>query len=403
MKTSVLAAAALSAALLAPGCGGGDGEKQPSDPVAGNGGGATSTPAADLEAECRAASLRWKTLRVVYKAEGGNPTTVTLAAEQGGRIVLRADPGPAIALDGAWCSFRVPGPGGKSLADRAPIGYLHAAARAVAAGSELPPRGESPALPPYRVTADLSLSLDPAGHAERHMSLQFNFEESPSFGWLAAVRVAEGVTVRGDEKIAVAQGPAGRIAVDRATGALLDWVLEPPDGRAARLHAESLEVDQPLDPALFRLDGDPAPRSLSRRNLLSWTLSLLNRSRPGSTEEETKRFELFVRAYYRAAWTDAELDVLAEAGAAKRREAARRLKEEHPEATAEDIAAASGRAALAPIEEALEKPFAADIDALFRMLPRIESAEARQQLMMIVGKAAWDEVVSPAFERSAGK
>lgn len=401
MKTSIFHATCLFAALLAAGCGGGDGEKKDPGPEAGNGGGSLP-PAADLEAECRAASLRWKTLRVVYKAEGINPATVTLAAEQGGRIVLRADPGPAIALDGAWCTFRVAGPDGRPLADRAPIGYLHAAAVAIAAGQELPPRGEAPDLPPRRTTADLALSLDPAGHAERHMSLQFNLQESPVFGWLGALGVAEGVTVRADDKVALSQGPAGRIAIDRATGVLIEWVLEPPDGRAARIRAESVEVDQPLDPALFRLDGDPAPRSLSRKNLLLWTVSLHRRAGAANAEEEFRRFGLFLRAYYRAAWTDDDIDKLAEAGAAKRRDTARRLKEEHPEATAEDIATASSRTALEPIGEALDQPFRDDVEALFRLV-RAESPEVKRQIALLANKAMSEEVAVPAFERSAKK
>jgi len=355
-------------------------------------------PRADLEAECLASAGKWKTIRIEYDVEGASPARVTFAMERGGRVLLRAEPGPTIVLDGGWNSFRTLDESGKVVLARVPVGSLLASATAVLEGKPIPPRGEPPPVPPDRAIADIALSLSPKGQAERHLTIAFSLSDRPAFGWLDRLRPSEGVTIRAVDRSAVASGPAGRVVIDRDTGALLDWTLEPPAGRPSRIRATSLEVDKPLDPEIFVLAGSPAPPVMCRQILLTHTINFCLQLASGGSDR-TPRVLAMARAYYRHGWTAAEIDRLAGLGAARRNEVARRLKEANPDIAQSEIDAAASQAAVTPIADALEAEVRDEVQ-LFARLARPKDPGGFQEAFF---RILDEEITRPAFEAARNK
>lgn len=346
--------AAILSALALCSCGGGSSTKPEPDPAGGK-----KEPEVvadvDLEAECLAASKKWKTLRAKYSAEGATNVTLTLAFDRAGRAALHIEPGLRLVLDGGTLTARIQEKEGKFRVAAVPIGHLYAAAVAIRDGRPLPEIGSNPAVPDGHLVTDLALGIDERGRAARNAVLTVSLSDTPAFGWLSLLHPREGFTVRAQERTAVVSGPCGRVAIDRDTGTLVEWFIEPPGGRSARLKRESFAADEALDPALFVLDGEPASavdtRSVVRDYMIPLALELIGREK--DWKKRAGKTLAFARAYYRSAWTAAEIDRLAVLGAARRHEIARELQARNPDLPAADIEAAAARTALPTIGKAV--------------------------------------------------
>ncbi|MEK7466464.1 MAG: hypothetical protein AAB074_03525 [Planctomycetota bacterium] len=393
----------LVAALVLSSCGGDDG-KNP-DPKPDNGKTAPENPAdVDLEAECRAAAGKWKTFQAKYGAEGATNVVVTLAYDRAGRAALHVEPGIALVLDGGTLSVRAPDGEGNFLVASVPIGHVYAAATAIAAGKPQPARGENPPVPPGYIGTDVALRLDEQGRAERHILLTVSLKETAPFGWLSLLRPQEGMTVRAVDRTAVISGLCGRVTIDRDTGSLIDWQLEPPGGRLARLKRESFAIDEALDPALFKLAGKPMAPVQVRGIVLDYAMQL-SLEVLGKDKDWKRRLERAlgsVRAYYRAAWTDAEIEVLAALGAKRRNEIARELRAKNPGLSQEDIDAAAERSGLPSIGEAIGEEISYNIQ-VFTHLARPMSEEADEEFKMGFERVVNEEVALRALEAGKGK
>ncbi|KAF0240911.1 MAG: hypothetical protein FD180_4710 [Planctomycetota bacterium] len=393
--------ASLLTALCLTSCGGDDG-KNP-DPKPGNGNSASENPAdVDLEAECRAAADKWKTLQAKYSAEGATNVVVTLAFDRSGRAALHVEPGIALVLDGATLHFRAPDAEGNFLVAAVPIGHVFAAAIAIADGKPLPARGENPPVPAGHVGANLALGLDDRGRSQRHAQLAVSLRESSPFGWLSLLHPQEGYTVRAVDRTAVVSGPCGRVAIDRDTGSLVDWQLEPPGGRLARLRRESFAIDEPLDPALFKLAGKPMEPHEVRGLVLDYTMQL-SQEVLGKEKEWKLRLDrtiAFVTAYYRAAWTDAEIGRLAELGAKRRREIAKEYRANHPDWAQADIDAAVSNSGLPTIAEAVREEMSYNVQ-VFVHLARPASQEMEDEFTARFTRVVTEELAERAL--AAGK
>ncbi|MCE9584007.1 MAG: hypothetical protein K8T20_16100 [Planctomycetes bacterium] len=395
---------ALLALLALCSCGGGSSTH--SDPPPGKGEGVKPVPVADvdLEAECRAAAGRWKTLQAVYKAEGGSSATLTLAVDREGRAALRVDPGVALVLDGASLWARIPKQTGGYEVARVPIGRIFASAQAISQGKPLPGRDENPRVPAGHLVADLALSADEQGRSERHAQLAVSLAETATFGWLELLHPREGFTIRADGRTAVISGPLGRIAIDRDSGALSEWILEAAGGRPGRLKAESLSMDKPLDEALFRIEGDPAPELQVRALVREYTFNLAAEV-VGRDKDEARRMNRaigFVRSYYRAAWSDAEIQRLGKLGAARRKEVEKELRASNPDLPAADIEAASANTALPTIGEEIRKEIEYDIKVFGQIAGPSDEAAAQEYQAAFVD-VVQEELAQRALDAGSGK
>lgn len=379
-------APALLAALALAGCGGGSDRKP--EP-AGNGAPPEHSPEVDLEAECRAASTRWSTLQARYDAEGSTSVRVTIAYERGGRAALHLDPGESMVLDGGLLRARVQTRTGEWIVATVPMGHFFAAVAAIRQGKPLPAAGACPPIPSGHVVTDISLSVDERGRAQRNAVLAVALGEVPAFGWLELLRPREGFTVRADGRTAVISGPCGRVAIDRDTGSLVEWILDPPGGRPARFRRESIAVDAPLEPALFRLEGKPASeqdsRAVARDYMVPLALELVGKERDWNLR--LARTLDLARAWYRSAWGEAEIRRLGDLGAARRREIAAELRKNNPDLPQADIDAASARTALPTIGDAVGPETSYDarfFAGLAQPTDRESEAEFREGLEQVI-------------------
>lgn len=391
------------AALALCSCGGGSSTKPEPDPAGGKT--APENPAdVDLEAECLAASGKWKTLRAKYSAEGATNVSLTLAVDRSGRAALHIEPGMGRVMDGGLLSARLQARDGTYRVATVRIGYLLAAALAIRDGKPLPESSANPPVPAQHLVVDLELGIDERGKAQRNASLAVALPEMPSFGWLLLLRPREGFTVRAADRTAVVSGPCGRVAIDRDTGSLVEWILEPPGGRAARLRRESFAADEPLDPALFTLAGEPAAevdaRSLSRESVIPLTLELTNSEK--DWKRRLGRSLGMARAYYRAAWSAAEIDRLASLGAARRHEIARELQARNPDLPQADIDAAASRTALPTIGEAISAEISYDAQVFVQLAQPVDG-EGEREFQSGFMEVVNDEILQPALDAGKGK
>lgn len=371
----------------APAPAGGDGK--PKDPA----------PAtADLEQECTRASQGWKTLVAEFRAEGASTVAVTLAVERGRRFALRMEPGMTVVVENGWLSHRTVDDSGRPVLVRVPIGALMAAARAVGEGRDYVPAADPPPLPEDCITCDLRLTLEEDGTVSRNLRFGFSLEPIPPFGWLQMLRAREGVTIRAAEGAAMASGAFGTLSIDRRNGVLLDWTLQGKSGAGARLVATRVVPDAPVDPALFLNDGPAPTPAQRRRTILGYFLPFAIEVSRREPDRRHDRMLGIARAYYRIAWADADLEFLADLGAAKQARAADDLRRMSPDISEAELRSASLSAALIPIRQAIEKEATQDIQLLrIALQPRSED-ELRRFLEAYTGILE-TVLVQPAWEK----
>jgi hypothetical protein len=385
-----LLALAMACAFFAPGCGGG---ADPADPKPANGGGETAPPV-NLEAECRAAADKWKTFRAEYRGDDAASPTITVALGREGNAAVRFSDGNAFVLQSGW--LRIVAEGGRVT--RIPVGEIVHAMRALERREPMPARGAGLDVPAGCYSVEFRLGVAADGRRERSISLGFSPSSGPVFGWLQFLAPADGTTIRAADRTAVVTGTMGRLEIDRDSGGLRDWVVEGSGG--SRITATALEVDRPLDPALFRLDGEPADPEAARQLTVHMVLRVGREIGPRRMDEDFPRD--LARACFRFAWREEDLEALAATGARRRAEASREMRASHPDISDQDLEAVSGAACRNAIEEALE-PGASMVAYQLQSAFRFQDKEAVRMLLEEVRKTASEEVFQPAVERALAR
>lgn len=150
-------------------------------------------------------------------------------------------------------------------------------------------------------------------------------------------------------------------------------------------------MDEVLDPALFVLEGEPASavdtRSVVRDFMIPLAMELLGREK--EWKRRLGRTLSFARAYYRSAWTAAEIDRLAVLGAARRHEIARELQAKNPDLPQADIDAAAARTALPTIGKSIAGEMAYDeqvFGSLAQPADKDMENEFRAGFLQVVGE-----------------
>jgi hypothetical protein len=355
----------------------------------------------DLEAECRAASTKWRTLLAVYEADSPTPAKVTVAVERGRRLAIRVENLCAMVVDESGYALSMSGAEGVRRT-RVPLGELIASTQALRDGRPIPGRGVPAALPLDRVFANISLRADRDGKVSRAIAIGCGVRPVEVFQWLGHLHPRDGVTIRALDRTAVAAGPDGRVAIDRDTGALLDWTLEPHGGRPARIRAVVLEADQPLPDSCFAVAGDPLPGPLARAIARDYALVLFQDALVTPSEKRRERALGLARAFYRFAWTDADLDGLAALGAEKRRTEAERIRTQYPGTPEAEILLAAQSAAKAPIREAAAAELREDA-AVWVAMAAPRSEHEIPALQREFATVVEEEVCAPALERSKSR